>query len=274
MSIRTRRSLTVIAAASAVPLAFMANSAAATELYADSFADALVEQFSFVGTLQDSIANTGENEALNFALADNLTDQGAGADTHNSGYVGSNSVGNSNDVIGGEAFNDATADNAVEGVAAIEAGDALAENIAGVDVSQDNSGGADSVADATGGGVVVAASSGAVLTVIQESGVDTLQFAAANSGANFAANDTVGANATFQSGSANVSNDGGVGSGSDDSVNSAGGGVAENTSASSNAVVGEAVVTTGSATAVNESETSVSQTNSGGATSAAGTSGN
>jgi hypothetical protein len=231
-----------------------------------------IDQYQHVYTEQLAEANTGANDAL--AITGNLnlgsqdcTSDLSGGDVH--GVDDNNSAGNN----GGNCANDGTADNHGTANANIHTGNASAPNTASTAVQQKNDG--DSTVNNTASNNVVEADDGnaslynggdAHLWVDQNSQVETLQGAAANSGHNTAIAGVIGVNLGSQSGSSGVS--GGNVSWADDG-NHAGntGGNVNNTANASNTGSATASITTGNATASNSSSTSVTQSNTGSASS-------
>jgi hypothetical protein len=239
----------------------------------DSSADAYVDQWTGVETVQDAWANTGHNDAQSDVWGDNSTDQWADA----SAWDGNISAEDADDAIagntGGTADNLADSSNTGTSSATISTGPASATNSAGTTIGQDNSGGASSTQGVTQADIDIDGDgyldnySSAYLEVGQSATVSTTQSANANSGCNWAGSSVNGSNWTGQA--ADASANGGNIDGYDADGATAGntGGSASNGATSANTGTSTASVTTGAATSSNTSTTGVTQTNSGGASS-------
>lgn len=263
--------------AAGLPLGLFAGTAVASNNWHDSgsldntsTADAYVDQWTDVSTVQDAQANSGNNAAESDVWGENWTEQDADA----SAYDGNISAEDADHAIAGNAggTTDQTSDSSNNGIssATIATGPASATNTAATTVGQDNSGGASSTQGVTQDHVNgdVSNASSAYLTVVQSATVGTSQTAWANSGDNHAASGVGGYNGTGQYSDASASG-GNIDGGWDAHDATAGntGGSATQGSTSANTGNSSASITTGAATSSNSSTTSVNQTNSGGASS-------
>jgi hypothetical protein len=260
--------------AAGLPLGLFAGTAVAdSSLDNSSSADAYVDQWTGVSTVQDAHANTGDNWADSGVWGENWTEQDADA----SAWDGNISAEDADDAIAGNTggTTDQTSGSSNDGTssATISTGPASATNTAGTTIGQDNSGGADSTQGVTqadidiDGDGYIDNSSYASLNVSQGADASTSQTAWANSGGNSASSGVWGYNGTGQF--ADASANGGNIDGSDADGATAGntGGSATQGSTSANTGTSSASITTGAATSSNSSTTSVTQTNSGGASS-------
>ncbi len=257
-----KATLVTVAAASSVAMATGAGASAI-----DNHANADIDQHSGIETWQFSIANSGFNHAKSFVVGANLNDQAAygnasDGNISNTGSDGNNTAGN----LGAPATNDNSGTNDGTSEAAVHSGKANAENKSANDVSQNNDGGANASASAhgatiSGGGGI---DNTANLDVRQKSWIDTKQVAVSNSGLNSAKSGVIGFNGNYQTadGSANGGN---IDNGGDRGTNLAGNsaGAASNTNAGANTGSSKAEVSTGDASASNNSYNKVSQNNSG-----------
>lgn len=295
--IRKGRAAAVVAVAAAMPLVMSTSAWAGwshSDTSAESYTDAYAEiyQDSEVDTEQDAEANTGYNEVFSGVFGWNETYQQAWADVFEGNIGGPfllplngsvsangewggwgcgctdiNETGNA----GGSASNGSNSSNDGDANAAIATGRAQASNDASTDVNQANSGGANASStntvtaiDPDGGDTWAYSETYASLYVDQDSDVDTDQDAWANTGYNYAEAVVEGANETFQEASATVSG-GNIWGGGEENYAGNTGGTATNDSTSSNLGTASATITTGDATATNNSTTNVTQNNSGGA---------
>ncbi len=231
-----------------------------------------VDQSQYSFTEQLALANTGANKALGVTGNLNLGEQDCvagveGGDIH--GVDDDNTTGNG----GGDCTNDATQSNDGTGEANIHTGAATGKNDSKTTVNQKNDGDSsvnnsanDNTINADDGNASLSNGGNAGLWVGQHSEVQTSQGAEANSGHNVAISGVIGVNVGSQSGSGGVTG-GNIGWAGDGNQAGNSGGNASNTAHQTNTGSATASITTGSATASNTSATTVTQSNTGSASS-------